>query len=406
MLYLRLLSSLLTPSDQTRQGDSRRQIDSLKAPLHNVTSPAFDWNRLYTHVGLDPDDELTVEFRSSVQPVISTLSLEHVLSGSRTLSHFALALEHYGALLGAVAGVGPLEQNLEIVYRLRQTVPKWKPRKPSRKERAELELQRAVAESLKAAARGYIPDEDEEDAARALTFSLEDNSLEAPVQAEVARLAELDVNPIEEDIDPMLDVTFDGSPSITADTTSRRHSSQNSTLRTSPDMEIDLPSNSQNLALADRYTLRPRRRADVARQQPFRQSQGYKELSPPVQPRIHPKPPAEVEERSGSARDKSPSSSPPPSPPEQIKEGTQIGVERFRYNAEELDGWLEQVARLWKGEREPQGVSLEQTKRCRTCEFEESCEWRIKKAEEAVQQARANREALEAKSTVRAARSS
>jgi hypothetical protein len=96
------------------------------------------------------------------------------------------------------------------------------------------------------------------------------------------------------------------------------------------------------------------------------------------------------EERSKTRKAPSP---PPSSLPEELKEGTQIGVERFRFNALELTAWLERVAKLWKGEREPRGVSLEQTKRCRTCEFEESCEWRLKKAEEAVQQARANREA-------------
>lgn len=73
--------------------------------------------------------------------------------------------------------------------------------------------------------------------------------------------------------------------------------------------------------------------------------------------------------------------SPSPPPPD-LEEGHLIGIETFPFDTVELDAWLASVTQLWRGERQPEGVSLDQTNRCRTCEFEDNCEWRSKKAQE------------------------
>lgn len=79
---------------------------------------------------------------------------------------------------------------------------------------------------------------------------------------------------------------------------------------------------------------------------------------------------------------RSPSPSPPPSP---LLQGAVIGCESFTFDAVELDDWLLSATSLWKGERAAVGVSIEQTNRCRTCEFEDGCEWRTAKAIEMAQ---------------------
>ncbi|KAF9486478.1 hypothetical protein BDN70DRAFT_988033 [Pholiota conissans] len=57
-----------------------------------------------------------------------------------------------------------------------------------------------------------------------------------------------------------------------------------------------------------------------------------------------------------------------------------IGTKKFIHDDMELDTHLTQVLRWWRGERKPEGVSVEHSYRCRTCEYAEDCEWRAEKA--------------------------
>jgi len=68
-----------------------------------------------------------------------------------------------------------------------------------------------------------------------------------------------------------------------------------------------------------------------------------------------------------------------------------IGTEAFAVDGALLDAWLASAMSLWLGERAPEGVSLEQTGRCRGCEFSEDCEWLTAKAEEVRAEAEAKR---------------
>ncbi|WWD09676.1 hypothetical protein V865_007804 [Kwoniella europaea PYCC6329] len=65
-----------------------------------------------------------------------------------------------------------------------------------------------------------------------------------------------------------------------------------------------------------------------------------------------------------------------------LPSGTIIGTHKFNHSPLLLAKHLENVLQFWMGEREPSGVTLEQTRRCGWCEFEEGCEWRLKKAKE------------------------
>ncbi|RXK39737.1 hypothetical protein M231_02930 [Tremella mesenterica] len=63
--------------------------------------------------------------------------------------------------------------------------------------------------------------------------------------------------------------------------------------------------------------------------------------------------------------------------------GSVIGRSTFTHDPRLLEQHLQSVLDFWMGRREPVGVSLEETRRCGWCEFEEGCEWRLAKAEEA-----------------------
>ncbi|WWD17635.1 hypothetical protein CI109_102076 [Kwoniella shandongensis] len=91
----------------------------------------------------------------------------------------------------------------------------------------------------------------------------------------------------------------------------------------------------------------------------------------------------------GSDASSESSSSPPPTRSSTLPDkkpgkssGSIIGKTRFTHSPTLLAAHLESVLQFWMGEREPNGVSLEETRRCGWCEFEEGCEWRLKKAEE------------------------
>lgn len=65
-----------------------------------------------------------------------------------------------------------------------------------------------------------------------------------------------------------------------------------------------------------------------------------------------------------------------------------IGVEKFMYDAEKLDVHLADILNFWLGRRDPRGVADENATRCHTCEFNDGCEWREMKAQEATRRFR------------------
>ena len=56
--------------------------------------------------------------------------------------------------------------------------------------------------------------------------------------------------------------------------------------------------------------------------------------------------------------------------------GSIIGHHIFTHSPNLLATHLTSALEWWMGERDPVGVSLEETRRCGRCEFEEGCEWR------------------------------
>lgn len=71
--------------------------------------------------------------------------------------------------------------------------------------------------------------------------------------------------------------------------------------------------------------------------------------------------------------------------------GEIVGSKTFPMDEGELQNYLDHEMAWWKGEREAEGVVVEEAYKCRSCEFAETCEWRLGKVEEATQKSRAKR---------------
>jgi exonuclease V len=71
--------------------------------------------------------------------------------------------------------------------------------------------------------------------------------------------------------------------------------------------------------------------------------------------------------------------------------GEVMGSKTFAVDTALLKSFVDHEMQWWRGEREPQGVVIEEAFKCRTCEFADGCEWRLGKVEEAKLKARKSR---------------
>lgn len=71
--------------------------------------------------------------------------------------------------------------------------------------------------------------------------------------------------------------------------------------------------------------------------------------------------------------------------------GEIMGSKTFAMDAAVLESYINREMQWWRGEREPQGVVIEEAFKCRSCEFADDCEWRLRKIEEATQKVRKSR---------------
>lgn len=356
MLYHLMLSSLLTrplpPATPTPPGRP--------AP--------FPWPHLYASLSISPNLPLSYAFLSSIQPILLGSPLLGTMVGAATtLQAFVEAVWAFGEMLGANEQKGPLEDTLEISYRLRNSMKRtWRAGRKSAREREEEDIRQAVEESLNGVpdAEG---DEIDEDGALALAIALSMEGEEA--------------SGVTDDLQDVVRMEEDESMSITDDTDDtflpflvQSPANRNPFMdldEPSPFAEdADLPPNSQaDATLADvaigssRYNLRrkhplpPHSSSPSPSESPtISEARSPKHLrqtppSPPPAP-----PPAE------------PAVRPPPSPspsPEELLEGTLIGTDVFKYDNEELSLFLLDVLCLWRGERLPRGVSEQEAGRCR-----------------------------------------
>lgn len=71
--------------------------------------------------------------------------------------------------------------------------------------------------------------------------------------------------------------------------------------------------------------------------------------------------------------------------------GEVVGSKEFAMNDDDLTTYIGHEMEWWKGEREAEGVVFEEAFKCRSCDFADGCEWRLKKVEEAKEKVRMSR---------------
>ena len=69
-------------------------------------------------------------------------------------------------------------------------------------------------------------------------------------------------------------------------------------------------------------------------------------------------------------------------------EGQIMGSRTLLMDDDALNTYIEHEMKWWKGMRPPEGVTIEEAYKCRSCEFAEGCEWRLAKVEEAREKSR------------------
>ena len=71
--------------------------------------------------------------------------------------------------------------------------------------------------------------------------------------------------------------------------------------------------------------------------------------------------------------------------------GEIMGSKTFAMDSKVLKSYVDLEMQWWRGERQPQGVVIEEAFKCRSCEFADDCEWRLSKIEEAKEKVRKSR---------------
>ncbi|GAA5923355.1 hypothetical protein JCM3775_007513 [Rhodotorula graminis] len=411
MLYRRLLLSFLPPSPSSSSSSS---------------PPPFSWARLYAHHALDPSKPLSPAFLASIAPLVVGTP---TFAGAASLDDFVAVLGRYGELLG---GPGWLADEMDISYRLRGddegergggTRKKWKGRRGAKKreregggesgsKRREEEVV-VVEQDLGRAAREA---DEEEDLRRAIELSPQDVGGSPSVEDETPGGTVGDARPPDDGAvadeadggDSQLDDSqqpFLANPSLplplpTPRTSSSLGADSADEASTSPLFGLAdafaLPLNSQAdppaaPAPAGRYNLR--RRPATAPSSTLA-PEPTSEAAPPLPAALGPLPPSPPPAASPTRRP-----APAPEPEPEPLDPSFIGTTTFRNSPVELKAWLASVLSYWRSERVPIGVSPSETNRCRTCEFEDGCEWRAEKAREAADKARRRREEKEASRT-------
>ncbi|GAA6020483.1 hypothetical protein JCM10207_000017 [Rhodosporidiobolus poonsookiae] len=436
MLYHRLFTSLLQPEPPPSSSPAPPSTPPLSG-----ASPPFPWSRLYARLSLDPSAALSSTFLSSIAPLLtgaSSFALSSLLSPATTLESFVATLAHYGDLLRGDRPPGAvLEEEMEISYRLREARGgRWKGGrsavrarervKEGRGKAEEVEdraLQRAIEMSLQvsapadggadaggseapaamtddlapALARESIGVDDVAEATTAMASVEDPDTLNSQLEdSQLPFLANPSLPlpfPPPDDLlitrsvssPPALDLPFNSQASSTPDappaTRGARHPPRYNLRRRAPPPEVASVAPDDTTALALSPDSPPRKRARSA--------------SPAADAPSQPAVPSAAS--SSSSLSSAPSSSPSStSSSTSDPDPSFIGLTAFRLAPSLLSAHLTRVLAYWTSQRAPVGVELSEVGRCRSCEFEEGCEWREGKAREVQERARGRRAEKEA----------
>ncbi|GAA6063246.1 hypothetical protein JCM10212_000348 [Sporobolomyces blumeae] len=435
MLYHRMFTSLVQPSDEdvlskpssnsepTSTEDSTRDTTNPPTRLPTSTSTStstgddsrpmipegpFSWRRLYAHLSLDPSAPLPETFLAALRPVIVDTSTElaQLVLDASTLGEFVVALGEVNRKFTRGERCELVEDDLEITYALRerggfQGSRSAKKKKQQKEEEEEQRREKEENATEGDEGKGGHPGSRVERSVRATTPAQTTGlPLSRPRSGSPSTLGETLAEPDGADdasdssdaesqtpflANPSLSIPYN-LPPATPEAVDGMRAGDGPVPPKSP---FSLPATSQGATGIDetrtprsngRYNLRPNPSTTTE------QSQGP-DCSPSTK---RPETP-----RSRIAQTTTSSPSPPSSPPRPTPAPVIIGTTVFQYSSEQLLAYLDKVLSYWHSERPAIGVSIEQVSRCRSCEFEDGCEWRKLKADEAERINRSKREARE-----------
>ncbi|KAL2061001.1 hypothetical protein VTL71DRAFT_9053, partial [Oculimacula yallundae] len=75
-------------------------------------------------------------------------------------------------------------------------------------------------------------------------------------------------------------------------------------------------------------------------------------------------------------------------------DGNIVGIKTLAMDDHALIKFIDHEMEWWKGERQAEGVVVQEAFKCRSCDFADECEWRLQKVEEAKQKARLSKRSV------------
>ena len=375
MLYKELLDAMLLSANQTPLGSTHEVGRDLILP----TEQSLDWPQLFLHLELDIDSPFTEQFVVQSRPIITGNSLRHGVADAENLRDMIKAWVSYVGNLGlgtpsskpsktgpapsvAERITGRTEDRLELVYR--RAGPSKKPRTDVATRRRRGRRRKSAGQTVEADEVGPNGDNDvsmdaDHDLQRAIAESLAEQGDQSKTS---------------------------GGPLLLIDDGASADATEGLDTTIEPMAANETAGSEDELAWAAQMSL-DQRESDVAAAEEkgefiVRTSQALPHSSPnattPSPPT--PSPPLSDMEDVGTPPVGEASNAQQEEPDESAnassKSGAIIGRTVFYHSPRRLATHLASVLQWWMGERDAIGVSLEETRRCGWCEFEENCEWR------------------------------
>ena len=362
-MYKELLDALLLPSAQP---DVAVNVSS---DTILPTETPFSWDRLFEHLSLQMDVDFSPEFIVQSRPVVIGNDLRFDAGLARTLRQMVACWTAYVAALGlgevstlgkdkdAVRNTGRTEDRLELVYRRAGAT--------SRKGRGsgdKVSLTRANGARRKG--KRKTREEIEVIEASGTTPYDEDHALQRAIAESLVQPSPLSAVPAPD----LASQQAPGTPAGTGESTG----DEEDELAWAVEMSLGAIDDNISKEEQGEVVLRASQatRTDPASSPRQRLSPAPSTPSPPSSRSNSPTPAPEV---SSSVKDSSTVGEPFST---KSGSGTIIGRTVFTHSPRRLAAHLSSVLQWWQGEREAVGVSIEETRRCGWCEFEEGCEWR------------------------------
>ncbi|WWC58860.1 uncharacterized protein I303_101405 [Kwoniella dejecticola CBS 10117] len=423
MLYKELLDAILlsatSPSTTTLASRSNAEDPRSSSGSTSIlpSRNTFSWDFIFAHLGLDPNAEFSEVFLAQSQLVVLGNNIGFNADQAKTLDDLRIVFEKYISLLGLGEPVlqsrvnsrngqykgkgkakdkdedknlGKTEDLLKLVYR--RASGKKKTKKNKQKKHKELRRSKRLKGGAEHAEKVEIEEQGEPPPSTRSHTSQQDLSEE---DAKEARLIELAIQESLKSTNvPDIqypDTSSKGNPDPiieSAGTVPLRPptgSSEQKYWGSEDDEDNENDEEDVDLALAVEMSLNPdlKVREDLELEHDALEN-GHGIVHVNVQ---HiPDNPGNTQSTTGSSQNSAISTNPAEALSHKHVEaedddgksgsGKVIGVHRFSHSPLLLARHLENVLQFWMGEREPSGVSLEETRRCGWCEFEESCEWR------------------------------